>query len=251
MSNKTRVDMIIETLRDHKGEKLTARELAKLFLERYPAEMAEKMKNPNYANDEELIAQLAAEVGGQRTRRAKVKCINIKTREKPRPRLYYWEDNPQEELSKLLQADGKQLRKTGTVDICPAGIVDICAVEVPAAEWRLTKAPTQQQDEVEEQTKMAQALTDGSFDKVCVDRGAGESVCPVTAFRSYGLSRRRRLGRTTEQQGPEADQRRGDQAALPAQLTVGLDGVPGNNGREETVSGGIEDCSQGQPDRSR
>lgn len=39
MSNKTRVDMIIETLRDHKGEKLTARELAKLFLERYPAEM--------------------------------------------------------------------------------------------------------------------------------------------------------------------------------------------------------------------
>jgi len=90
MSSKTRVDMIIETLRDHKGEKLTARELAKLFLERYPAEMAEKMKNPNYANDEELIAQLAAEVGGQRTRRAKEKCINIKTREKPRPRLYYW-----------------------------------------------------------------------------------------------------------------------------------------------------------------
>ena len=94
MSNKTRVDMIIETLRDHKGEKLTARELAKLFLDRYPAEMAEKMKNPNYANDEELIAQLAAEVGGQRTRRAKEKCINIKTREKPRPRLYYWDDNP-------------------------------------------------------------------------------------------------------------------------------------------------------------
>ncbi|CAM4263667.1 hypothetical protein ALAU109921_01455 [Alteromonas australica] len=29
MSSKTRVDMIIETLCDHKGEKLTARELAK------------------------------------------------------------------------------------------------------------------------------------------------------------------------------------------------------------------------------
>ena len=29
MSNKTRVDMIIETLRDHKGEKLTAREVDK------------------------------------------------------------------------------------------------------------------------------------------------------------------------------------------------------------------------------
>ncbi|GAC13736.1 hypothetical protein GLIP_1094 [Aliiglaciecola lipolytica E3] len=31
MSSKTRVDMIIETLRDHKREKLTARDLAQLI----------------------------------------------------------------------------------------------------------------------------------------------------------------------------------------------------------------------------
>ena len=31
MSSKTRVDMIIETLRDHKGEKLTALEPAQLI----------------------------------------------------------------------------------------------------------------------------------------------------------------------------------------------------------------------------
>ena len=28
-------------------------------------------------------------------------------------------------------------------------------------------------------------LTDASFGKVCIDSGAGESVCPVTAFPSY------------------------------------------------------------------
>ena len=92
------------------------------------------------------------------------------------------EENPQEELSKILQADGK----TGTVDICP--------VEVPAAEWRLTKAPAQQQKEVEEQSKMTQALIDGSFDKVCVDSGAGESVCPVTASPSYGTVQTSKTG---------------------------------------------------------
>ena len=33
--------------------------------------------------------------------------------------------------------------------------------------------------------KMIQALTDQTFTKVCVDSGAGKSVCPIDAFRSY------------------------------------------------------------------
>ena len=57
-------------------------------------------------------------------------------------------------------------------------------------------------------------------------------------------------GKLQSSGGSEADQRRGDQAELQDQWTVGLDGVPGDDGREETVSGGIEDCSQGEPDRS-
>ncbi len=71
--------------------------------------------------------------------------------EKDRMQKKFIEENPQEELSRLLQADGK----IGSVDICPAGTVDFCPVEVPAAELRLTsstpvsKAPTQQQNEVE------------------------------------------------------------------------------------------------------
>ncbi|MDQ7729505.1 hypothetical protein [Halomonas sp. SpR8] len=94
MSQPTRVQMIIETLEACPGQKLTARELAQMFLERYPEAMAEKQQNPNYGTEEKLIAQVAAEIGGERTVKAKKTCSNVATRDKPRPRLYYWEPNP-------------------------------------------------------------------------------------------------------------------------------------------------------------
>ncbi|WP_435275090.1 hypothetical protein ACMAZF_17950 [Psychrobium sp. nBUS_13] len=77
----SRVQMIIDTLKSNPDKKLTARELAKMFLERYPNELADKRLNPRYDKEEKLIAQLAAEVGGERTERAKLSCPNIVTRE--------------------------------------------------------------------------------------------------------------------------------------------------------------------------
>ncbi len=88
----SRPQMIIETLRDNPEQRFTARELAKLFIERYPNDLAKKRTNPRYDTEEKLIAQLAAEIGGERTIRAKQLCPNITTREKPRPRLYYWSE---------------------------------------------------------------------------------------------------------------------------------------------------------------
>ncbi|RUO22609.1 HrgA protein [Aliidiomarina iranensis] len=96
----TRVDMIIETLKAHPEKHFTARDLAMYFIERYPSEITEKQQNPRYNTEEKLIAQLAAEVGGSRLRTAMEKCPNITTRDKPRPRIYYWEPNP--ELAKQL-----------------------------------------------------------------------------------------------------------------------------------------------------
>ena len=43
---------------------------------------------------------------------------------------------------------------------------------------------------------MVQNLTDGNFNKVCIDSGAGESVCPVDAFPSYELQRSAKTGAT-------------------------------------------------------
>ncbi|HHY0448326.1 TPA: COG2958 family protein [Vibrio parahaemolyticus] len=87
----TRVEMIIETLKVNPDKKFTARDLAKEFVLRYPEEIAEKQENPRYNTEEKLIAQLAAEIGGERTERAKIVCPNVATRDKPRPRVYYWE----------------------------------------------------------------------------------------------------------------------------------------------------------------
>lgn len=90
----SRVDMIIETLRANPTQHFTARELAQAFIQRYSEEMAEKKRNPRYDTDAKLIAQLAAEIGGERTVAAKQQCPNIATRDKPRPRIYYWNAEP-------------------------------------------------------------------------------------------------------------------------------------------------------------
>lgn len=50
--SKTRVQMIIETLRDNPTKKFIARDLAAEFLKRYPSEMAEKKNNPRYDTQE-------------------------------------------------------------------------------------------------------------------------------------------------------------------------------------------------------
>ena len=43
---------------------------------------------------------------------------------------------------------------------------------------------------------MIQALTDTTFNKVCIDSGAAESVCPVTAFPSYPTVKDGKSGKT-------------------------------------------------------
>lgn len=97
----SRPKMIIDTLRNNPDKKFTARELAKLFVERYSDELAEKRTNPRYDTEDRFISQLAAEIGGERTVRAKQQCPNVTTREKPRPRLYYWSETPIEENQEL------------------------------------------------------------------------------------------------------------------------------------------------------
>ena len=47
-------------------------------------------------------------------------------------------------------------------------------------------------EEVQSQT----VLTDSSFGKVCIDSGAGESVCPVDAFPSYKTVKTNKTGAT-------------------------------------------------------
>lgn len=90
----SRSEMIIQTLKANPERKFTARELAQEFLVRYSDELADKRLNPRYDTEDKLIAQLAAEIGGERTDAAKRQCPNVQTRDRPRPRIYFWQANP-------------------------------------------------------------------------------------------------------------------------------------------------------------
>jgi hypothetical protein len=97
-----------------------------------------------------------------------------------------------------------QLREDETIQI---GMVD---ARLERGDWRLRKgrnagvqsdltrslasgdAPAAE----EKESIRIQALTDDSFRKVCIDSGAGESVCPVEAFPSYKTTRTAKTGAT-------------------------------------------------------
>lgn len=106
--------------------------------------------------------------------------------EKDRLQKKFIRENPEDELSRVLWGSLSPTSSTssacpaGITDTCPAGTTDICICpveEVPAAEWRLTSIAATRflprvqdslgQVPVEEQ-HMIQALTDSSFNSVCV-----------------------------------------------------------------------------------
>lgn len=81
---------VIERLQSLPGTQQTARELALWIFEQFPVECAEKKANSaSYIQtDADLLQQLVAEIGGQRTHWQK-KHPELKTTES-RPRRYYW-----------------------------------------------------------------------------------------------------------------------------------------------------------------
>ncbi|VDZ71535.1 Uncharacterized protein conserved in bacteria [Atlantibacter hermannii] len=86
----SRPQMIINVLQANPGQQFTARQLAQKIIDHYSAELAEKRKNPRFSSDEAFLSQITAEVGGSRTVKAKAMCPQVMTRDKPRPRLFYW-----------------------------------------------------------------------------------------------------------------------------------------------------------------
>ena len=69
----------------------------------------------------------------------------------------------------------------------------VTKAEEDVAEWRLEKK-THQEREAEDQRMMIQNIISGDFNKVCIDSGAGESVCPVEAFPSYETKKTAKTG---------------------------------------------------------
>ena len=64
---------------------------------------------------------------------------------------------------------------------------------MPAKKCRKSTVPP---DQAHEEVQIQAVLTDSSFGKVCIDSGAGESVCPVDAFPSYKTVKTNKTGAT-------------------------------------------------------
>lgn len=93
----SRPQMIINVLQANPGKQFTARQLAQKIIDHYSDELAEKRKNPRFISDEDFLSQITAEVGGSRTVKAKAMCPQVMTRDKPRPRLFYWGESALEQ----------------------------------------------------------------------------------------------------------------------------------------------------------
>jgi hypothetical protein len=89
------INMVIEFLKRSPEQKFTARQLAHSIITNNKAEFAEKHANPRFATDKDFEAQVVAEIGA-RVKKILAKAPNVHTRDKPRPRLYYWADETAE-----------------------------------------------------------------------------------------------------------------------------------------------------------
>jgi len=69
-----------------------------------------------------------------------------------------------------------------------------CGSTVSDSEWSLASSRSMKKSASSGEERMIQALTDQTFTKVCVDSGAGESVCPVDAFPSYDTQKTSKTG---------------------------------------------------------
>ncbi|WP_318364054.1 HrgA protein [Enterobacter sp.] len=111
----SRPQMIINVLQANPDEQFTARQLAQKIIETYADELTEKRKNMRFASDEDFLRQITAEVGGSRTVKAKAICPQVMTRDKPRPRLYYWVEGLPESTQEERTSDIAPVPSTETV----------------------------------------------------------------------------------------------------------------------------------------
>ncbi len=95
----SRTQMILTILKSQPNTPFTARELAQQIFMQYAEELQEKRSNPKFESDEDFIIQLAAEIGGSATKTIQRNYPQVQTRDQPRPRLYYWSETENLDLS--------------------------------------------------------------------------------------------------------------------------------------------------------
>ncbi|MFD2179312.1 COG2958 family protein [Veronia pacifica] len=92
MSKTSQTHKIATFLREHPGQRFSARDIALEITRLYPEDYADKRANPRFGDEKAFISQVVAEIGAQK-KQLLSNCPDINWQDKPRPRVY-WFDKP-------------------------------------------------------------------------------------------------------------------------------------------------------------
>ena len=96
---------VADFLAKHAEQKFTARQIAEWTFQQFPAECQEKKANSkNIEDDDDLVQQIAREIGAYRPALQK-KNPQIKTTES-RPRQYYWSEKSEQAEVAVIEDQG-------------------------------------------------------------------------------------------------------------------------------------------------
>ena len=84
-------------LKENSPKKFTARDIAQQITQLYPEDYIEKRNNPRFSTQEDFINQIVAEIGAHKNAILKIEQ-NIQMQDKPRPRLYWFDPNLNNEI---------------------------------------------------------------------------------------------------------------------------------------------------------
>lgn len=91
MSKLSQSKKIALFLQENPNQRYTAKQIAYSITSHYPEDYAEKRLNPRFSTQEDFIAQIVAEIGAQKQSILN-QSSNIKWQDKPRPRVYWFDD---------------------------------------------------------------------------------------------------------------------------------------------------------------
>lgn len=104
MSKLTQAQKIALWLADHPNQRFTARQLAKAIIERYPEDYALKRQNMRFESEQDFLQQVVREIGAQKEQLVK-KNAKIRWQDKPKPRVYWLDEQGTTELVTSLLDD--------------------------------------------------------------------------------------------------------------------------------------------------
>lgn len=104
MSRLSQTQKIANWLMENPNQKFTARDIAQAIIERYPEDYQEKRQNDRFVSEQDFIQQIVAEIGAQKDQIVK-KNKKIRWQDKPKPRVYWFDDTRTMGLVNSLVAD--------------------------------------------------------------------------------------------------------------------------------------------------